>query len=211
MRLPGFPADQPMSYFKIERAAKGLRQTLEIDLMKPVSGLEVFESLEKYRVRLPDGLFGLTPHVTTLPAGVEAEARFEAGEGDQGGEFCLCLTEDTYDWLESGERPRALFSVGHELGHVVLHAAQLRRLSRFPHSPSALRRARQPQHASYMDTEWQGNAFAAALLMPAPKLRQLEKAGRLDAITLSEDMGVSYEAAAYRLEAYLKRRELLAV
>ena len=61
-----------------------------------------------------------------------------------------------------------------------------------------------------MDTEWQANGFAAAMLVPATGLVQLEQAGRLDVRTVAGIYLVSLQAAELRLKVFAdRRRELL--
>jgi hypothetical protein len=201
-KSPGFRSDFSMSYVDAERRARAVRRTLEIGDSDPLPGLELFESLDRYRVNLVGVQTPVTYGVEQLAAGVEAEARFEEDE------LALLLSEESYRWL-CDDRPRARFSLAHELGHVVLHAAQLKHLARMPHSDAAMLRARVPKHPPYFDTEWQSNAFAAALLMPASALRRLELKKNLSADSLIEMLIVSREAAINRIELYTARRSKL--
>ena len=68
-------------------------------------------------------------------------------------------------------------------------------------------------HKPYEDTEWQANAFASSLLMPARGLAALEERyGQLSAVMISDKFKVSYETAGYRLTLFNQRRgELLLV
>jgi hypothetical protein len=199
-KSPGFPADQSLSYFDLERRAQKIRALLALDPVSPLPGLRLFESLDRYAVRFGDREFRLEYAVGVLAPGVEAEARFEEEE------LTLTLSEETYRDLEE-DRPRARFSLSHELGHVVSHAAQLRRLARIPHSEAALQRARVPNHPPYRDTEWQANGFAAALLMPAPALKVLEDRKQLFPVVLAAEMRVSREAASNRIYVYEMKKE----
>ena len=106
---------------------------------------------------------------------------------------------------------RARFSLSHEVGHVVLHPGELIRLSRIPHREAALARGASAPYPVYQDTEWQANAFSAALLMPAQGLYALEQQGVLTSVTIQERFQVSSAAAAIRLKNYQQRsHELLA-
>ena len=61
-----------------------------------------------------------------------------------------------------------------------------------------------------MDTEWQANGFAAAMLMPATGLDQMERAGELDVRMVAKTYLVSLQAAELRLKVFAdRRRELL--
>ena len=76
---------------------------------------------------------------------------------------------------------------------------------------AAFHRGRQG-HRACDDTEWQANAFASALLMPAPGVAALERenGGLLTVSMIVERFRVSREAANYRLDLFTARRlELL--
>jgi len=91
-----------------------------------------------------------------------------------------------------------------------LHTAQIMRISSIPHSVIAFQREMSEPHQFYRDTEWQADAYAGALLMPAKAIAALER--RVDRITarhLQETFDVSYDAAAIRLDNYRRRRESL--
>ena len=71
---------------------------------------------------------------------------------------------------------------------------------------AALHRGEQA-HRPFRDTEWQANAFASALLMPAQGLIALEREhGALTVVEIADRFGVSHEAAGYRLDLFAKRR-----
>ena len=66
------------------------------------------------------------------------------------------------------------------------------------------------EHEAYQDTEWQANAFAGALLMPARGLLILDQEhGELSTALVTEHFRVSAEAAGYRLELYNNRKKEL--
>jgi Zn-dependent peptidase ImmA (M78 family) len=69
----------------------------------------------------------------------------------------------------------------------------------------------QSDHKPYEDTEWQANAFAGSLLMPASGMATLEEQnGHLSTAMVSSVFKVSSEAAGYRLRLFNERRgELL--
>ena len=63
-------------------------------------------------------------------------------------------------------------------------------------------------HEVFRDTEWQANAFASALLMPARGLLALEqKYDGLSPVIASENFRVSAQAASYRLDMYNARKQ----
>jgi len=107
--------------------------------------------------------------------------------------------------------PRAAYFVAHELGHCVLHTDQLVRLAQMPTNQQAAFHRGRADHKPYEDTEWQANAFASALLMPAAGMAALEDEGlELDPLFVARRFRVSKEAANYRLDLFRnRRRELL--
>jgi Zn-dependent peptidase ImmA (M78 family) len=121
----------------------------------------------------------------------------------------ILASESTYHWLEIGN-PRATYFVAHELGHCILHTDQLVRLAQMPtQQQKAFHRGR-ADHSPCEDTEWQANAFASALLMPACGIRALEEENScLTAPLITAIFAVSQEAAGYRLDLYNKRRNEL--
>ena len=61
-----------------------------------------------------------------------------------------------------------------------------------------------------MDTEWQANGFAAAMLVPASGLAEMERAGHLNVRAVAATYLVSLRAAELRLTVFTdRRRELL--
>ena len=123
----------------------------------------------------------------------------------------ILASPETYDWLEKGY-PRGGYFVAHELGHCLLHTDQLVRLAQMPKvQQAALHRGGQEvAHEVYQDTEWQANAFASALLMPARGLLALEqKYGELSPAIIAEHFRVSAQAATYRLHLYNERKQQL--
>lgn len=203
----GLEADVGKSYAAIEEDVLGVRRVLGLASTDPLPGLELFELLERWTVGVDGMEYPLTYEVESLPSGVEARAMFD----DIKGCFIVALAEATYAGLEAGEA-RARFSLAHEIGHVVEHPGQLIRLASIPHDVGAGLRRGSATHPSYRDTEWQANAFAGALLMPAPALLDFEGRGNLAADQVAEHFRVSPAAARIRLDVFRKKRdELIAV
>lgn len=201
----GLPADESSSYAEIERAAARLRKILDFAPMDLLPGRALFESLDRYTVRPShDEKYPLNYAVGEIE--VEAQAEFDP----ENREFVVKLREGTYDLLE-GEEDRARFSLTHEIGHVVLHARQLMRLSRIPHEMTAALYRGKPEHPVHRDTEWQAFAFGAALLMPAAGIREIEVTkGHVSNRLLRNAYKVSYAAAEKRLDVYgRKKHELI--
>jgi predicted metalloprotease len=115
------------------------------------------------------------------------------------------LSEQTYGLLLDGH-VRAKYTVAHELGHAILHTEQLIRLASLSRkSQAALHRDNRGDHPAYLDTEWQANAFAGSLLMPADGIRSLIEDGiAIAAARIARQYKVSTQAAHYRLMSYDK-------
>lgn len=199
----GFPT-LPQNYVRLELiASKFRRHGCSTDVAERLDCLWVFERLDEVTVRTVDGEeIELCAAVKALPRGVEGETRFD----DDSGKIRVVLAEATYDRLEEDE-PRARFSLAHELGHAIVHARKLREMREIPHDVPALRKGEVPRHRYFEDSEWQADAFGAALLMPAAGLAELE-AHRitLTPALVARHFGVSPEAARYRLDNYRSRR-----
>ena len=117
----------------------------------------------------------------------------------------IVLADRTYDLLQK-DHVRARSTVAHETGHAFLHTAQIIRLAGMSlMSHVAFHRDRNP-HKAYFDTEWQANAFASSLLMPAAGMSFLVEEKGFSAARIAQVYGVSEQSASYRLESY--RRSL---
>src|SRR5450432_3740745 len=186
----GVPALRGQSYSSLERIAAQVRTALlrgRSDI-EHVPGLELFERLDEYSVVVRGSNVRLQYGVDDLPSGLEAQAQYSPDEEA----ILVVLTEGTYADLRAGTG-RALFTLAHEIGHAVLHPNELvnRRLSAV--DSRALHRGAVGGHKAFMDTEWQANGFAAAMLMPASGLAQMEKVGPLDVRTVAKTYLVSLQ------------------
>ena len=197
----GFPTDRGMSYAKIEQIASNVLRVVAPDrpATEALPGLSLFERLHLYRVPFKGKMLSLDYEVIDLPSRVEAFTRYD----EENEEVLVTLSSSTYDHLEK-DYPRARLTVCHEIGHAVLHVRELVRLSRIPHR-NALFRGEEPSHERYQDTEWQANAFASALLVPARGLAVLEQQGNLRATTIQKQYQVSALAAKVRLGVYERK------
>jgi len=203
--LSGVRSENKHSYWSLEQVARYVRHQLGYPPGQAIDALRLFEDLHQISITLGDR--------TEIPLRYGV-IRLEDSEGytryDQRKHAIEVLaSERTYEMLE-GRHPRAAYFVAHELGHVVLHPDQLVRLARMPaNQQTAFHRGR-ADHKPYEDTEWQANAFAGALLMPAAGLEALEnRSGCLTTSLIASRFGVSVEAAGYRLELYQNRRDQL--
>ena len=203
----GIRADRGYSYQKIEYVASYVREKLEFSPTEAINTLRLFDGLDNIEVR--DG------------AGQDIPLRgnvieFEGSEGytkyDSDRRIIEILASaQTYDWLEQ-DYPRGGYFVAHELGHCLLHTNQLVRLAQMPVAEQAAfhRGGQVDAHEIYRDTEWQANAFASALLMPARGLLALEqKYSGLRPTDIAKHFRVSTQAASYRLGLFNNRKEQL--
>lgn len=206
-RLSGARADRGQSYKSIERVAAYVREQLGFEPDEAINALDLFEGLDEIAVQ------GRTGQVIPLRAGVIA---IEGTEGfakyDSGRQVIEILASaKTYERLEQGH-PRAGYFVPHELGHCVLHTDQLVRLAKMHLAQQAAfhRGGEVTSHEPFRDTEWQANAFAGALLMPARGLLALEgKHKSLGPTEVAKHFQASIQAARYRIEIYNGRRSEL--
>ena len=204
--LVGVRADHGYSYRKLEKVAAHVRGLLGYSPTESIDTLQLFDGLD-IEVRDETGLdIPVSGGVIELN-GSEGYAKYD---GDRR-VIEILASPETYDWLENGH-PRGGFFVAHELGHCLLHTDQLVRLAQMPKTRQAAlhRGGQEVGHEVYQDTEWQANAFAGALLMPARGLRILEQEhGELSEDIVTEHFHVSSEAAGYRLELYDDRKDQL--
>ncbi len=199
---------RPLSYGQIEAIAWSVRSALlpKLSATGAVPGVTLFDSLDRVSVERRDGsAIPLNRGVGRLPAHFEAWTRHDAGRG----ETLIVLDEVTYGWLRSSN-PRALFTLAHEIGHAVLHVDDLVRLSRMAQDIGRAATGAAPKHEIFRDTEFHANSFAAALLMPAVGLAELERHDtRLSTELIRDVFHVSRSAAEIRRDLYRERREEL--
>jgi len=103
----------------------------------------------------------------------------------------IAIREDVYFRARNGSG-MDLFTVGHELGHLVLHQSE----------HLLFRRGSQPP-ALFCQPEWQADTFAAEFLMDLRKIRRED-----DEHAIQRRFGVSITAARRRLR-FLERTGLL--
>ena len=205
--LSGVRADRGYSYQKLEKVATYVRDQLNCSLTEAINTLRLFDCLDIY-VRDRSG-----QEIPIRGSVIELGDSEGFSKYDSDRRIIEILASPrTYDWLEKGY-PRGGYFVAHELGHCLLHTDQLVRLARMPKAQQAAlhRGGEMVAHETYEDTEWQANAFASALLMPARGLLALErKYNELSPTTIAEHFCVSAQAARYRLDLYnARKRQLL--
>lgn len=204
--LSGVRADRGYSYRRLEQIAAYVREALNYSPTEPIDTLLLFDGLD---MKVRDGTGQDIPIRGSVIELNDSEGYAKFDSVRRGIE--ILASPQTYEWLENGY-PRGGFFVAHELGHCLLHTDQLVRLAQMPKSQQAAlhRGGQEVAHQAYQDTEWQANAFASALLMPAQGLLILEhEAGEVTPGIISEHFHVSAEAATYRLELYNSRKQEL--
>lgn len=200
--IRGHKADKPESYASIERAARAARTALapEVGPTGRLPGVALFERLGQFRVDCGMSMLPMKYDVRDIAC--EGETRFDP----EAQAFLLSLSEGTYARLEEDEE-RARFTLPHEIGHLCLHSNLVYRLLTMPASSM-----KQGSHPSYFDTEWQADAFAGAMLMPAQSLRSLIDKPDGDARRIiKRTFGVSGSAAEVRLRVVREYPELMEV
>lgn len=198
--LTGIPADKARSYASIEAVAAGLRQKLNLEMLERFDALDFFEKQIDDIVIIDHGKeIKMVEAIDDCPQ--EGMTRWDT----ESQRLEIVLAQRTYDMLQENH-VRARSTVAHETGHAVLHTAQIIRLAGMNlKSHVAFHRDRNP-HKAYLDTEWQANAFASSLLMPAEGVKLLVEEKNFSTTRLVCVYGVSEESATYRLETY--RRSL---
>lgn len=206
-RPSGVRADRGYSYRRLELVATNVRKQLELPPTAPINALRLFEGLDITAQGRKGQHIPIRGNVIDLKNS-EGFTRYNRNRQ----EIEIFASAETYDWLER-DYPRGRFFLAHELGHCLLHTNQLVRLAHMPLTQqTALHKKKQlVLHEIYQDTEWQANAFASALLMPASGLLALEnKYGKgLSPAEIAKRFCVSAEAANYRLKLYINRKQQL--
>ncbi len=203
----GVRADSGRSYIGLEKVAARARATLNWPPTEAIDTLRLFDGLSITVQARTGQVIPIQGNVIELN---DSEG-FSKSDKERDVIEILASAE-TYDWLETGY-PRGGYFVAHELGHCLLHTDQLVRLAQMPKAQqAALHRGGQVVgYATYLDTEWQANAFASALLMPALGLLALEEEhGELSPAIVADHFRVSSQAAGYRIDLYnAKKQQLL--
>lgn len=174
----GFPV-APMSRLAIREAAVHAREVLNLGTGR----IDFPRLLDRLT------LFGIYYDVFDnsngpVPPGVEACFVPE--------DRTLYLRDSVYRQLCQGGQ-RAVFTVGHEMGHAVL--AHRRTLNRQWTSAFKI----------FCNSEWQANRFAAEFTMPLAEIQRLKLAS---AMAIAEHFGVSPAAASVRINDLLEKGEI---
>lgn len=177
---------EPQSYKSIERAARILLERCAPECLKSPRATPIANILEFDLVSQYDFGFGVEPLSTNEHGYTDPLARE------------IILSEDTYERLLADDG-HARFTSGHEAGHALLHAGQLKmRLV----NDGRLIKLHRKDIKPFVDPEWQANAFSAALLMPAATVRELTErvSGAFQIARVVSVFKVSVPCARIRLE-----------
>ena len=201
-QLTGIEAERGYSYATIEEIAYSVRKGLGLD--PEVKHSICSSSLSSISMIYPC----LTGDSVSSLATALAELRSEAltrWDPDSKHMELLLSAELSYERLCEAH-PRSKYTVGHELGHALLHTGPLIKLAELSVQSQAAMHRGKCLHRPYMDTEWQANAFASAFLIPARGIKAIsaEIGKEPSARTIATQYGVSVEAASYRLETLRK-------
>jgi hypothetical protein len=194
----GLKADRGRSYREIERIAARWRQELGYAPLAAFDARQFFEfEVANLKLATRDGEIDVLNHVQ--PCSEEGLTLWNTDDS----QLELILSEVSYRDLQDGmSRPR--FTVCHEFGHAVLHTDELVRLAGLSIERQAAM-YREREHSKCYDSEWQANAFAAAILMPAEGVSLLEsKYGYVSEDLVADQFLTSILAARYRLESMTK-------
>lgn len=204
----GIRAAASHSYLSLERVARIARRRLCPELEEsaplPNGARDIFERLETLFVGATPKETWFTYAVNDLAPGIEGQTAYRSDIG----KIEVTLSPESYDQLEKHD-PNGQRCVCHEVMHGFLHRDLLIRLAVLPHMAIAL--LRQENHPNDVDTEWQADTGAAAMIMPASGLEQLRKSGLLTTHKVMATFNVSEGTAETRIKIFIERRdELLA-
>lgn len=187
------PPVNPLSMAAIEELGRCFLQQLAPEVLDEAQPLNVLDLVD---TRLPE--FGI--HV--CPASREEIGNRDGATDPRGdGEITILVSENVWDELEL-PAPRSHYArstVGHELGHAVLHVPVLRRRLLLS---DVLARTQRANLRAYEDPEWQAWAFAGAILIPSSTLRMLEvQHGRISPDLVS----TTFEVSTSMAQSHLRR------
>lgn len=172
-----------MARTDIEALARQARESLCLGI-SPDAAAPLHRLMQPLRLETTSGLLTTrTRPCPSFPHQIWAMTTFE------GGEACIWLNVEAWPELRAGV-PRTRFSLAHELGHVMMHRAEVEDL---------FERA-ELDHTDAM--ERQANQFAAELLMPCAAFPRLG-ADDLRVDRLAARFGVSAPMAGRRVRECL--------
>lgn len=174
----------------IEQIAIEVRSSLPMAKRGRIRTLELFERLDE--IVLSIGAHEYRADYAVRPLAPAVEARTCARKRWR---LEVAVSPKTYDNIERGY-PRTLFTVCHEIGHLILHRDELVALEYAdPTVPTPV-----DGIPPYWRTEWQADVFAAAIISPFDEVLRLHDAiGSLSPTDIQREFGCSYHAAEHRL------------
>ncbi|HET7410732.1 MAG TPA: ImmA/IrrE family metallo-endopeptidase [Paracoccaceae bacterium] len=142
--------------------------------------------------------------MTKMPDSVSGETSYARGSSPSG--FFVRINQ-------SQSMVRRRFTAAHELGHCLLHGAEIKKRAREEDLLGVLNRSSDPEFCDLLGEfipdpfadvseqrqEIEANRFAGALLMPAPTLNKLWRSGVREPEALARCVGVSPQALRRRL------------
>ena len=181
-------AFQSRGWADIELIADTMRRMLPVPARGRLFALDLFERLDELTLPVESDDFRVEYAIRRLPYRVEARTRVDLAARM----FEVAISPECYGNMLRGF-PRMLFTVCHEIGHLVLHRAELV-------SPRASIAA--TPLPPYATTEWQASAFAIAFIAPVAELLKLQdELGFLSPLDICRTFGCSREAAEWRLRS----------
>lgn len=154
---------------------QGLQSPCSIPIIKIVNDNMIFEELTGFRLVVDD----LTPGVL--------------GQTDFSQNLITIPSEIFYAALAGDGRAR--FTIAHEVGHVWLHNNYFQGCI----LENKVAVANRSNIRTFEDPEWQAEAFASAILMPASMVKQSRQQG-LKIQDIQDRFEVSHKAVVKRLE-----------
>lgn len=174
----GFPV-APLSRHRIREAAVHARSVLRL----PEGRIDIPRLLDQLTAY---GIFYDVFDQRSEPVPREVEACWIPEDRT------LYIRDSVYEQMCNGGQ-RAVFTIGHELGHAVLTHRR------------TMNRATASGFPIYCNSEWQANRFAAEFTMP---LAEIEKHLLYTVESVARHFGVSPAAARIRLEDLTQKSEL---
>jgi transcriptional regulator with XRE-family HTH domain len=173
----------------IETVAAEMRKTMPVPPQGKISALSFFERLDELTFPVRGEQYRVDYAVRRLAHRVEARTHADVASRT----IEIAVSPEAYREMTRGN-PRSLFTLCHEVGHVVLHREELVT----PDEPSESDAAVHPCSS----TEWQAQAFAAAFISPLEQVLALhDQIGSLSPVDVHRTFGCSKVAAQRRLEA----------
>lgn len=191
MVVRGDEALRPRRRAEIEVIANQFRETL--GLTGRIYGVRLFDRLDELVVQVDGDTIPVDYGVKELDWGVMACTKYDPACA----KIDVFLNPTTYQQLLRGD-PRALFTLAHECGHIVLHTKEL--IMRALKPPQAALHRRKT-HPVFRDTEWQSDSFAGAFIAPLYDVLALhDRLGQIDPSDVTREFGLSRQASAIRLD-----------